>query len=244
MNDFLAGKTILITGGSSRLGKAFVRKACDAGARVFFTYFQHGAETEIFLKDGAKGFALDLLDMRSIEAFAKILKKETSSLDILIHNAAAVRDSTIQNMTEEAWDEVLLADLKAPYYLTKKLLSLIFASEQEVKKIFFLTSRVAIHGGYGVANYASAKAGVIALAKSLAQELGKKKILVNALNPGFMKSRMTENIPETAIQKNLDASPLGCYSEPDEVADFLVYLCSDRMKQVTGQLIHFESRKI
>lgn len=107
-----------------------------------------------------------------------------------------------------------------------------------------ITSRVALQGGFGCANYAAAKAGLIALARSLAQELGKKNILVNAVNPGFMKSRLTEGLPEGVIQKNLADSPLHRFSDPEEVADFLVYLCSDQMTQVTGQVLHFESRKI
>lgn len=111
-------------------------------------------------------------------------------------------------------------------------------------KILFITSRAAVVGSFGISNYAAAKAGLIGLAKSLALELGKKNILVNAVNPGFMKSRMTENLPEEVLQKNLEASPVGRYSDPEEVADFLVYLSSDAMTQVTGQVLHFESRQI
>lgn len=236
----LAQKTILITGGTSRLGACFVRRALKQGGRVFFTYHQAAREARELEALGAKGFRLDLSDMRAIDTFAADFKKQSRVLDVLIHNGAAVRDALLRDMTEDDWDYVMTVNLKAPYYLTKKLLSGLFKSEQA--KVFMITSRVGIRGGYGVSNYAAAKAGMIAMAKSLAAELGKKKILVNSVNPGFMLSRMTQDLPEKAVQKNLADSPLGEYSDPDEVAAFLVYLCSGQTAQVTGQVFHFESR--
>jgi 3-oxoacyl-[acyl-carrier protein] reductase len=240
LDKLLSGKTILITGGSSRLGQAFVRKALGEGGKVFLTYLTGEEDVASLLDLGAEGFQLDLADTPAMDEFVKKLKERTEGLDILIHNAALVRDHTIQNLSEEEWDLVLSVDLKAPYYLTKKLLPFLF--RRPMSKIFMVTSRAALCGAFGAANYAAAKAGLIALAKSLAAELGKKNILVNAVNPGFMKSRMTEWLPPEVIQKNLDASSLNRFSDPDEVADFLVYLCSDQMTQVTGQIFHWESR--
>ena len=238
----LKGKHILITGGTSALGRAFVLKALEARGHVYLTYHRDEKTAKELEQKGAKIFCLDLSDMRAIDTFVKNLKESTKVLDVLIHNAAAVRDHTIQNLTEEDWDMVLTVDLKAPYYLTKKSLSFLFKSANA--KIFMLTSRVGIQGGYGVSNYAAAKAGMIGLTKSLAQELGKKNILVNAVNPGFMPSSMTKDLPDTVIQKNREANPLGKYSDPAQVADFLAYLSSDAMTQVTGQVLNFEGRKI
>ena len=238
----LANKKILITGGTSELGRHFVEKALAAGARVYFTSFQNRETFCALEARGAAGFVLDLADMREIESFVKTLKEKEKTLDIVIHNAAAIRDHTIQNLSEEEWDYVMTVDLKAPYYLTKKLLPFLFKAEG-AKKIFMITSRAAVAGGFGISNYAAAKAGLIGLAKSLAQELGKKNILVNAVNPGFMPSKMTHDLPPDVIQQNLEASPLGQYSSPAEVADFLLFLCSDQMMQVTGQIFHFEGRK-
>ena len=249
-------KTILITGGTSRLGQAFVRKAAAAGARVFFTYYKNQTEAQALQTLGASGFPLDLSDMKAIEDFASALKSKAEHLDVLIHNAAAIADHTLQNLTEEDWDKVMTVNLKAPYYLTKKLFPLLFQRKSRrgltpgsdpikvAAKIFFITSRVAVTGGFGISNYAASKAGLIGLAKSLAQELGKKQILVNAVNPGFMMSAMTENLPEEVLARNLEASPLGRCSDPEEVADFLVYLSSNSMTQVSGQTLHFESRKL
>jgi 3-oxoacyl-[acyl-carrier protein] reductase len=151
-------------------------------------------------------------------------------------------------MTEADWDEVLHADLKAPFLLTQKLLPLLTsprrASAASPAKILFLTSRAAFRGSYGAANYAAAKAGLIGLVKSLAAELGTVPVLVNAVNPGFMISGMTENLPDALKEIQRKASPLEKFSNPEEVADFMTYLVSDRMTQVTGQVFHFDSRSI
>jgi 3-oxoacyl-[acyl-carrier protein] reductase len=242
LNRILAGKNILITGGTSALGSAFVRKALEAGGSVFFTFHQSEALAKELEALGARGFRLNLTDIGAIDSFQKEFRAQVKALHVLVHNAALTQDTTIQNMSEESWDEVLTANLKAPYFLTKKLLSPLF--KVQPSKIFFIISRVALQGIFGASNYAASKAGLVALAKSLAQELGRKEILVNCVNPGFMKSRMTESLPPEVFERNIRESALGRLSNPEEVADFLVYLSSDRMTQVTGQVFHYESRKI
>ena len=240
MEPSLKNKTLLITGGTSQLGQAFVRKAVQQGARVFFTYHKAVTIAEELQKTGAQGFSLDLADCRAVDAFVALFKEKAEELDILIHNAAATADALIEKMSESQWDEVLSVDLKAPFYLTQKLLPLLM--RRTPSKVFTIVSRAGISGLAGAANYAAAKGGLIAMTKTLAKELGRKKILVNAVNPGFMKSSMTSRVPEEVLQQNLQESPLKTFSDPGEVADFLVYLCSDLMRQVTGQVFHFESR--
>lgn len=242
MEKILSGKNILITGGTSTLGSAFVRGARAEGAAVFFTYYQNETRAKELESLGAQGLHLNLRDGAAIDTFQKDFRSRVKLLHVLIHNAALTRDSTLQNMSEEAWEEVLNVNLKAPYLLTKKLLPLLFKAKPS--KIFFIVSRAALQGIYGAANYSASKAGLVALARSLAQELGRKEILVNGVNPGFMKSKMTESLPSEVIEKNIRESPLGRLSDPDEVARFLVYLASDQMTQVTGQVFHYESRKI
>ena len=238
----LGQKNILITGGTSALGSAFVQKAVQAGASVFFTYFQNEVRANELKALGAQGFRLNLASREEIETFQKDFRSKVKILHVLIHNAALTRDATVQNMTEEEWDEVLGVNLKAPYLLTKKLLFPLFKADPA--KIFFITSRGALQGIFGASNYAASKAGLIALAKSLAHELGRKNILVNCVNPGFMKSRMTESLPEEVVRKNIRESVLEKVSSPEEVADFLVYLSSGQMTQASGQVFHYESRKI
>lgn len=240
METLLKDKTLLITGGTSKLGQAFVRKAVEQGARVFFTYFKSSGIARELEQCGALGFTLDLLDMRAVDTFVTAFKEKTEALDILIHNAAATADSRIEEMVEKQWDDVLQVNLKAPFYLTQKLLP--FLMRKTPSKVFTIVSRAGLSGLAGAANYAASKGGLIAITKTLAKELGRKKILVNAVNPGFMRSSMTARLSEKILGKNLEESPLKSFSNPDEVADFLVYLSSDRMRQVTGQVFHFESR--
>lgn len=238
----LKEKNILITGGTGQLGRSFVRKAVRQGARVFFTYLRSSGTAQELASCGAHGYALDLSSVPAMEAFAASFQKETERLDVLIHNAATAEDSLIEKMSEGAWDRVMRVNLKAPFYLTKRLLPLLMT--QQPSKVFTLVSRAGLNGLYGAANYAASKGGLIAMTKTLAKELGRKKILVNAINPGFMRSSMTEKIPEATVFKNLQESPLQSPSDPEEVADFMVYLASDLMRQVTGQVFHFESRPL
>ena len=189
---------------------------------------------------GACGFQINLANPREIDELKNKIKAVTPYLDALVHNAAVVRDHTIQNLTETEWDEVLSVDLDAVYYMTKKFLSFLF--KKPGSRIMYCVSRVGAHGGFGQANYAAAKGGLIALTKSLAKELGKKGILVNAFNPGFMRSQMTEALPPEVLERNLRESPLGRISDPVEASDFLVYLLSDRFQSVSGQIFHFDSR--
>lgn len=244
--NLLQNKHILITGGTSRLGRAFTSKAIQQGASLYLTYHRNQEEAASLVSQGAQSFPLDLGHSQAILDFAKDFKSRKIPLDILIHNAALVRDHTISNLSEQDWDEVMTVNLKAPYLLTKELLPLLMKKnknqERSPKKIFFLTSRTAVRGGFGVSNYSAAKAGLLGLMKSLAQELGSRKILVNAVNPGFMKSPMTKSMPREAVEANLVASPLHQYSDPEEVANFLIYLCSDQVQGITGQTFHFESR--
>jgi len=109
-------------------------------------------------------------------------------------------------------------------------------------KVFTMVSRAGLSGLAGASNYAASKGGLIAMTKTLAKELGRKKMLVNAVNPGFMQSSMTASVPEKILQKNLEESPLKTFSDPEEVAEFLIFLSSDSMRQVTGQVFHFEPR--
>jgi len=239
----LSGKKILITGGTSRLGRAFVQTALKRGGSLFFTYHRNIEQAGNLERMGARGFELDLADSVAIKNFAAVIKREIKGLDILIHNAALVRDAALQNVTEADWDAVLAVGLKAPYLLTKELLPLFLHKTSAVGKIFMMTSRLAFHGGIGVTPYAASKAGLVALAQSLAAELGRRNILVNAVNPGFMISAMTEHLPETILAANRALSPLNRVSDPEEAAEFLTYLCSDAMTQVTGQVFHLDSRR-
>jgi len=242
LDTLLKGKTILITGGTSELGQPLVRKALEQDARVFFTYFLDEETAGQLRLLGAEGESVDLSSVQAMDAYVTALRGKTEQLDVLIHNAATTADALIEKMSEAQWDRVINVNLKAPFYLTRLLLPLLLRSPRA--KIFTMISRAGLNGLEGAANYAASKGGLIAMTKTLAKELGRKKILVNAVNPGFMRSSMTESVPEAVVQKNLKMSPLKSFTDPSEVADFLIYLSSDLMRQVTGQVFHFESRPL
>jgi 3-oxoacyl-[acyl-carrier protein] reductase len=251
LEKILRQKKILITGGTSELGSRFVCAALREGADVYFTYHLNHQLARTLSEQGAKGFQLDLADCRAIDTFADILKTHTEDLQILIHNGAAVSNVPFLHLTEEDWDYIVKVNLKAPYYLTKKLLPFFLlkrhrnessAMAKSQSKIFMITSRAAVTGGAGISHYAASKAGLIGLTKSLAQELGKQNILVNAVNPGFMLSRMTKAAGDQVIAKSQLASVIQQHSDPSEVAEFLIYLCSDNVQRVSGQVFHYDSR--
>ncbi len=242
MNITLSGKQILITGGTGALGSAFVNRALKAGGTVFFTYCRNEEAAEKLRQAGAKGFRVDLSKQENIAFFAENLGKEIDQLDGMIHNAAIVHDRTIQNMAEPDWDEVIAVNLTAVYRLTKRLLPLL--SKRAASKIVTIVSRVGLRGGFGQANYAASKGGLIAMTKTLAKELGRKQIYVNGVNPGFMRSEMTSGLPAEIFEKQILASAVRQMSEPERVSDFLVYLMSDAFPAVTGQIFHLDSREV
>lgn len=249
MSKLLASKTVFITGGTSALGKRFVRQALEEGARVLFSYYQNDREAKELENLGAAGIQTDLRKPEEVLRLGAEVERLVQRLDAVIHNAAFIADRTIAKMTEQEWDEVIQADLTAPCLLTKRWIPLLKKRRSEIaegkrSKVYFLTSRAALRGGFGISNYAAAKAALIGLAKTLAAEVGVRGILVNAVNPGFMKSGMTRQLPEEVIEKNLNENPLREYSSPEEVARWLVFLCSDQMSQTTGQVFHFDGRKL
>lgn len=242
MDLLLSRKKILVTGGTSELGNAFVRQAVARGAEVHFTWHESKARALALEKTGARKHRVDLGSTESMDVFLKEFLAAHETLDVLVHNAAATADARLGSLSEAEWDRVLAVGLKAPFYLTQKLLPLLL--KVRPSKVFMIVSRAGLEGLPGAANYAAAKGGLIAMTKVLARELGKKQVLVNAVNPGFMKSRMTENVPEETFQAALERSPTRTISDPEEVAGFLVYLSSGLVRGVTGQVFHFESRPL
>ncbi|HNV86390.1 MAG TPA: SDR family oxidoreductase [Candidatus Omnitrophota bacterium] len=241
MDIHLRGKTILVTGGTGTLGRAIVEKAVTEGAGVYFTFHQNQDLAKELIRKGARGFRLDLRDRSALDLLRDELRKEIASLDGLVLNAAAVRDRTLINLSEPEFDEVLETDLTSGFLLVKKFLPLLYKSP--AGKIVGITSRVGTQGGFGEANYAAAKAGLSALIKTLAQEVGRKGICANAVAPGFMMSPMTADLPDEVYARQRAESVLGCFQDPGEVSDFVIYLLSDSVKKVSGQIFYFDSRR-
>jgi len=240
MNLDLREKTIFVTGGTSVLGERVVSLCVKNGATVLFTYHKNSEKAQSLIDLGASGMQLDLSDRGACREIKKRIKEKTATLDLFIHAAAVICDKTVAKLQEDEWDYVVAVDLAHVATLTKSVLPLLYKARQG--KILFITSQVGLHGAVGQANYAAAKGGLIAMTKSLAKELGRKKLLVNALNPGFMDSPMTRAVPDAVRQENVQRSCLSSMCDPEEVARFIVYYASDYIATVSGQVFSFDSR--
>jgi len=235
----LSGKNFLITGGTSALGHFLVRQAIAANARVFFTWHQNEAVANELEKLGGRALKLELGSSAGIYDLAKKLAGAVRTLHGIVHNAAETRDGILENLTEKDWDSVMSANVKAPFLLTRELMPAL--EKAKPARIVALTSRAAAAGVYGAANYAASKAALEAWVKTLAREAG-DKILVNAVNPGFMLSGMTQEVPDKAKEFQKSLSPLGQFSNPEAVARSILFLLSDENTQITGQVLNLESR--
>lgn len=216
-----------------------MREALKLSARVFFTWHKNEAKVKELEKLGGRSLRLELQSAEEIRDVAKKISSAVRALHGVVHNAAETRDGILENLTETDWDVVIAANVKAPFLLTRELMTAL--EKAKPARIVALTSRAAAAGVYGAANYAASKAALEAWVKTLAREAG-EKILVNAVNPGFMLSGMTQKVPDKAkeFQKNL--SPLRCFSNPEAVAKSILFLLSDENTQITGQVLNLESR--
>ena len=207
----LTGKTALVTGAARGIGKAIALKFAAEGANIAFTDLfideEHGGlatEREIAaLGVKAKGYASNAADFAQSEEVVKQVKEEFGSVDILVNNAGITKDGLILRMTEQQWDAVIAVNLKSAFNFIHACVPVMM--RQRGGSIINMASVVGVHGNAGQANYAASKAGMIALAKSIGQEMGPKGIRANAIAPGFIDTAMTQALPEN-IQQDTTSS--------------------------------------
>ncbi len=238
----LAGKTAVITGAGQGLGRATAEALHRAGAHVIINYFddptgtnrQRAEETMAALGDRAVALAADVRDPASLHVMMDEAIRRCGSLDIVVNNAGILRDKTIKKMTLDDWQQVIDTNLTGVFNVSK-------AAAERLKdggRIVNLASISAAMGFFGQANYAAAKSGVVGFTKVLSRELAKRRITANAVAPGVVLTEMGKSIPEEARQQMLASIPLGRFGEPREIAEVIVFLCSDMASYVTGQTIH------
>jgi 3-oxoacyl-[acyl-carrier protein] reductase len=228
----LEGKHALVTGGSRGIGAAIARELAAAGATVVVGYRSGKDEAESLAGEIAgKAVQADV----SAADEARRLVEEAGDVDVLVNNAGLTRDGVLARMTDEDWRTVLETNLSAAFYTCRAVTRGMM--KRRAGAIVNLSSIVGIHGNWGQTNYAASKGGIVAFTKSLAQELGSRGVRANVVAPGYIKTRLTDAIPEEAQTKMLDLTPLGRFGDPEDVARAVRFLCSDDAAFITGEVL-------
>jgi len=234
----LSGRTALVTGASGGLGSAIARGLHRQGAVVAISGTRREALDQLAaeLKERVHAFAADLAERNEAEALVPRAEERMGRLDILIANAGIARDNLFVQMSDEAWEEVIAVDLTATFRLARAATRGML--RRRFGRIVGITSVVAVTGNAGQGNYAAAKAGMIGMIKSLAQEYARRNITANCIAPGFIATPMTDKLNEKQRAAILARVPAGRLGESAEVAAAAVYLASDEASYVTGQTLH------
>ena len=237
----LQGKTALITGAARGIGKAIALKFAEEGANIAFTDLEINTETEqdIAAKGvKAKSYASNAADFAQTEEVVKAVKEEFGSIDILVNNAGITKDGLMLRMTEQQWDAVIAVNLKSAFNFIHACVPVMM--RQRGGSIINMASVVGVHGNAGQANYAASKAGLIALAKSIAQEMGPKGIRANAIAPGFIETAMTAELPDAVREEWKKKIPLRRGGQVEDIANVATFLASDLSSYVSGQVIQVD----
>lgn len=237
----LSGRIALVTGGTRGIGRATVLALAEAGADVAFTYLQSQEKCEeVCQKAREKGVrCLGLqASARSTEVVRQAVERvqqDLGTISVLVNNAGITRDKSFVKMTRQMWDEVIRVNLDGLFEVTQAVLPGMIASGWG--RIITLSSIVGQTGNFGQANYAAAKGGALAFTMSLARELARKGVTVNAVAPGFIETDMTRDVPDVALEQVKAQTPIGRLGRPEEVADAIVFLASPRASYITGQIL-------
>ncbi len=237
----LEGKTALITGAARGIGKAIALKFAAEGANIAFTDLEVNEETEAeiaALGVKAKSYASNAADFAQTEKVVTAIKEEFGSIDILVNNAGITKDGLMLRMSEAQWDAVIGVNLKSAFNFIHACVPIMM--RQRAGSIINMASVVGVHGNAGQSNYAASKAGLIALAKSIAQEMGPRGIRANAIAPGFIDTAMTQSLPEAVRQEWCQKIPLRRGGTVDDIANLAVFLASDKSSYISGQVIQVD----
>jgi len=237
----LEGKSAIVTGGSLGIGTAIALALAREGCDVAINYRRHDTEANEVVRQvkalGRRGLAIkaDVSSHSDAQKMVEQVVKEFGRLDIMVCNAGINWDGVIWKMTEEQWDTVINTNLKG-YFNYNKAAALVF-KDQKGGKIVNISSINGMRGKFAQSNYAASKGGEISMSKALARELGKFNVNVNVVAPGLVMTDMARNMPPEALNKSMSETVLGRIATPEECADLVVFLCSDRSRHVTGEVI-------
>jgi 3-oxoacyl-[acyl-carrier protein] reductase len=234
VTDFcrLDGKLALVTGASRGIGRAIAVELARAGAEVVVGYRSGQAEAEgVAAEIGGRAVQADVADPESAAA----LVEAAGDVDILVNNAGLTRDGLLARMSDEDWRTVLDTNLSSVFYTCRAVTRPMM--KKRAGSIVNVSSIVGVHGNWGQTNYAASKAGIIGFTKSLARELGSRNVRANVVAPGYVKTQLTDVLPEEATAAMLQNTPLGRLGDPEDVAGAVRFLCSDAASFVTGEVL-------
>ncbi|NLX18908.1 MAG: 3-oxoacyl-ACP reductase FabG [Desulfobulbus sp.] len=234
-------KKVVVTGATRGIGRAIAELFLAHGATVFGVYAGNHMAAESMAADNVRHGTrlqlsrLDVTDYQAVAAYFAKLEEEQDTLDILVNNAGIRRDAVLALMKEEDWRNVIDVNLTGSFNMSRLALPLML--KQKYGRIIFITSPMSYLGFAGQANYAASKAGQIGLMKSLAKEVAKRKITVNCVSPGFIRTGFIADLPEEQVKSYKKMVPANRFGTPDEVADAVLFLAGDRSAYINGAVL-------
>ena len=228
----LEGKNALVTGASRGIGRAIAVELARAGASVAVSFRTGSDEAEVLAAEiGGRAIQSDVSDPES----ARSLVEEAGDLDVLVNNAGVTRDGLLVRMSDEDWRSVIDTNLSSCFYTSRAAVRGMM--KKRAGSIVNISSIVGLHGNWGQTNYAASKAGIIGFTKALARELGSRNVRANVVVPGYVKSRLTDVLPEEATATMLENTPLARLGDPEDVAGAVRFLCSEDAAFITGAVL-------
>ena len=240
----LTGKCAVVTGASRGIGRAIALELARLGARVVVNYSGSADKAAQVVEEieanGGEAIAVqaNVASGESVQQLMQTALSTYGSIDILVNNAGITRDNLLMRMKDDEWDDVLNTNLKGVFLCTKAVARQMM--KQRAGRIINISSIVGVVGNPGQANYVAAKAGVIGLTKTTAQELASRNILVNAIAPGFITTEMTDSLPEELKQTMLKQIPLAKLGQPEDIAKAVAFFASDSANYITGQTLQVD----
>ena len=238
-HDVLKGEIVLVTGASRGIGAAIADELAAQGATVIGTATtEAGAKAigERLAANGGHGRTLDVTDGAAIEALVEAIASEFGPVSILVNNAGITRDNLLMRMKDEDWQAILDTNLTSVYRTSKAVMRSMMKARKG--RIVNIASVIGVTGNAGQANYAAAKAGIIAFSKSLAREIGSRGVTVNVVAPGFIATDMTKDLPDAAKDAMLGQIALGRLGEPADIARAVAFLAGPAAAYITGETLH------
>lgn len=240
--QLLSNKVALITGATRGIGRGIAVTFAKQGANVAFTYVSSDEKARALEEElsalgvKAKGYKSDAGNFKAADELVTSVVNDFGTIDVLVNNAGITRDTLLMRMSEQQWDEVMNANLKSVFNMTKAVQRPMLKAKKG--SIINMSSVVGVKGNAGQSNYAASKAGIIGFTKSVALELGSRNIRSNAIAPGFIETEMTGALDEKMIQQWRDSIPLKRGGSTDDVANLTLFLASDLSSYITGQCIN------